>query len=1743
MPWTFAPANIWGAGFVNVIAVDPRQNGVVLCGSDVAGIHRSVDGGETWQPSNVGFHQTWHVKIAAIHFSPTNPDVVFAAVGNGTAGGIWVSHDNGRRWAELSAVPVFAGGNTTDLAATLPSPHPRSTGNLLVLDPANYLAYAATFSGGIMRGGVDAANGTLISEFVPVDLTGQHLRSVAFRTDGTLYAASWDSGVYRVADAATAGSGDATLLSGTPACPEELLILGSWLYCVSSENSASGDKGAWRMHLDTETWEPIGNGDLDTTVDLSHWESLAGHIDIDGDHHLWAGCFKPAGDAQDRLSVMRTTNANASAASAVAWEDASTWDPHVWDNAGETWWLADEKPAMMFGGGVYVAAQLALAGSDPQNPSELFSAGRSGVWHCATPDVAASAAVWHPAVAGIATTINRDVAVDGRFGQDGNAYAANTDWVFLQSADRFLTQPDQNEPSKNTGFALAVDSRDGTVVLADGDRDEAILGKVWTNANPLAGDPWVDEGIDAAYATYVTVADTFTRASTASWGTADIASSAYSLNGGAGSTDFDVDGEKGVIYIGGTNGARTARITADDLETESGLVRVQLTEDAEGAGAAIRVGWAARGLWPGTNSYYLFAIHNLSTAGAQRHRLRCFRVVAGAFSGASSISDAGGWELCDLRLDADLGVTYQAGTWMWLRWQIVDNPSGPDLRCRVWADGDTEPDDWHLDVQDTGAALNGLDGPGSPAAFAQSLSGYTGGASAYFDDLDIAGYATGAGTVRPFGVAVGVGTGTASAAAYDGLWILREVASTSALNSAWTSMSAAAEIVYDADPDKLAGFCIRFPYDACDVVGTPSLLTDSSSIINRARTLVDDYNTNLGRDVDLSIRIMLGRHCPSRILQGTATNPTVTEDGDTIPAPWRNGYDTFNTDFEADYDDLCSALAQWCRDNSVPLLHMGWFGHNYSEVHRGQAVQAIQSGPTYDTLGASAGGDTLNGGRRLQFIDAHKRLVDIAYPYSGADLCIEFPLSGSGPISDADVNKSVIDWLADHFESKTGGGWNPRLAMQANGWGGTDQSGVQYAGDWGASPLAQETYKDRVWSRTVVRGEQDIYPASGAEDQSVRWQRMFTSLTNNQATYGELYDVPLNGMSASAEATFQAQVAAWEPYLPWGTTGAGKVIVAALEDVGDDRGGVWRKVAGGDWAQTVVPSVDGVGLDQNTKSIPIDWPAQETTAQIVALYDRARGVYRSLDGGATWTRIWAQPSNTEHTGYVAVDPTNVDRWYVSAGQRLYRLDNATTCGEDAATPVDLGVNAAGPVKVDRTGRVLVACRAAPGADPALLESTNQGAAWYDRADAAYRGGALFPFALTISDAGHVLVATNGMGVLRGEWSTETAVADPPPDAGGPTTFYGFRSRRIAHSEYRILLADALNSHRIVDELLVARATWNHALNGPGAGDVEAVAPIRYRTSGGMRYIDTIAAGRTCVYIERDGLLLFGGWVQEWESDGATVRLRIDGFEAWYRQRLIRRSLDYSGWDQLAAVRDLLTTQADFDGAIAELGGSLNLTVGSELSGVLLPAGTVFPAHERKPYADVVAELGEVSNGFDWEIRSDWSSPDSIDIVRRLLLYYPRRGTPQADVLDAGRNLTGVSVTQRRPTATRVDVLGGGEGDATLVATATAADPTAYLLAETAQNDRDLVTAEALQARANETARLAGQPAWSISATLAPGAPPMLGTFQVGDTFRCRVDWLDLDMRLRLVRWAVTIGDVGPDQIQVELATDEPAGVG
>jgi len=462
---SFAPSGLNGAGFMNVVKFSPFKdsdgNRPLLIGADIAGVHRSVDGGKNWTISNVGLGGH---HIASLMFSDTVPGKVYAA----TDGALYVSTNFGQSWSIRPGQVRFDGNGTYFVNGS--SEHPRPTGNLLAQDNSGgtkYL-YAATATQGVKRSSDDGAT------WENVALQGDHLRSIALSPTNpdVLYVADAHKGLQVSTNARS--SMTFTRAGAGPDVPEELLFVNNKLYVAA--NTAG-------IFMYDGNWHPLNNGISLTSA----WESIGASPD---GSTLYVGCASPTGAKH----TMRSTDGGAS------WTPISTGagvtvSPKEY---GQTinWWASGNK-YLSFSGPNFVTSDIAV---DPDNPANIIIAGRGGAKVGVN---SGSSWTWYPAVHDLMATVNMMAAADPKL--PGRVYIGSMDYTILASndyANSVITTLIKPAKAPSTGDYITFDpdgpqGQPSTVYLAASERGQNTHnGYLYSNPDPV-GSPnaWTDEQI------------------------------------------------------------------------------------------------------------------------------------------------------------------------------------------------------------------------------------------------------------------------------------------------------------------------------------------------------------------------------------------------------------------------------------------------------------------------------------------------------------------------------------------------------------------------------------------------------------------------------------------------------------------------------------------------------------------------------------------------------------------------------------------------------------------------------------------------------------------------------------------------------------------------------------------------------------------------------------------------------------------------------------------------------------------------------------------------------------------------------------------------------------------------------------------------------------------------------------------------------------------------------------------------
>jgi hypothetical protein len=357
------------------------------------------------------------------------------------------------------------------------------------------------------------------------------------------------------------------------------------------------------------------------------------------------------------------------------------------------------------------------------------------------------------------------------------------------------------------------------------------------------------------------------------------------------------------------------------------------------------------------------------------------------------------------------------------------------------------------------------------------------------------------------------------------------------------------------------------------------------------------------------------------------------------------------------------------------------------------------------------------------------------------------------------------------------------------------------------------------------------------------------------------------------------------------------------------------------------------------------------------------------------------------------------------------------------------------------------------------------------------------------------------------------------------------------AQYRYLFAD-LTTNQIIGELPLTGVSFTQQLNtiGTFSGHLLLSGVNAYD----MNVNNSTIPGRTAIYVDRDGTLIWGGiiWGRDYTSGNQTLTINAREFGSYFERRRITATIKYTNTDQLDIVRGLINT------AQLATNGSIGLAVGTETSGQLV--SRTYYGYELKTVFSAIQDLSRADNGFDFNVYVYYDSNGNP--AKLLRLGYPRFGTPytagalNVPVLELTSNMVEYEYPEDGTIAANtVYALGAGSNEGKLIATAVDATKlsTGWPLLEEQANYSDITDATLLANLAAGQVAVVSYPPTTMKITLPPYLDPVLGTYDVGDDIRIRI--LDdrfptpgLDTVLRLVAFNVMPGEDGPERVTLVL---------
>ena len=139
------------------------------------------------------------------------------------------------------------------------------------------------------------------------------------------------------------------------------------------------------------------------------------------------------------------------------------------------------------------------------------------------------------------------------------------------------------------------------------------------------------------------------------------------------------------------------------------------------------------------------------------------------------------------------------------------------------------------------------------------------------------------------------------------------------------------------------------------------------------------------------------------------------------------------------------------------------------------------------------------------------------------------------------------------------------------------------------------------------------------------------------------------------------------------------------------------------------------------------------------------------------------------------------------------------------------------------------------------------------------------------------------------------------------------------TQYRYLLADLL-TNQILAELSFTNVNFTQQLNTAGSFTGDLL--LSGVNSKALNVLNATIPGRTAIYVDRSGALVWGGivWGREYDSSNQHLKISAREFESYFERRRITTNLSYTNIDQLALVDALV------EAAQSAPSGNIGITV-------------------------------------------------------------------------------------------------------------------------------------------------------------------------------------------------------------------------
>ena len=360
------------------------------------------------------------------------------------------------------------------------------------------------------------------------------------------------------------------------------------------------------------------------------------------------------------------------------------------------------------------------------------------------------------------------------------------------------------------------------------------------------------------------------------------------------------------------------------------------------------------------------------------------------------------------------------------------------------------------------------------------------------------------------------------------------------------------------------------------------------------------------------------------------------------------------------------------------------------------------------------------------------------------------------------------------------------------------------------------------------------------------------------------------------------------------------------------------------------------------------------------------------------------------------------------------------------------------------------------------------------------------------------------------------------------------------TSYRYLFAD-LVTNQVLAELPLTAVNFTQMLNS--AGTLTASLILTDASEQTLNVINATVPARTALYVDRNGVLVWGGvlWSRHYSSEDQHLTLAAREFESYFERRIINTTQAFAGTDQFTIAQTLVSQ------AQAATNGNIGVVVPNNTSGVTI--NRVYYNYELKSVYQAILDLsrgglnGVTQYGFDFNINVAYDTngnPTKTFVLASKLGTRYSASNQSAPLFEfpAGNVISYEYPEDGTVAANKVYVTGAGSQITPNTYTDTTKLSAGWPLLEDVANYGDIVDQNLLSSLAVAQTNAVGYPPTTLKIVAPPYVDPVFGTYNVGDDVRVRIadDRFPngVDTIYRLVAVTVTPGETSGERVTLTL---------